>query len=318
MSTWHGMKILIRNDFKLRCSIWTRSFMNHSSTSKSILGHTVQNSFIPIHQVRSLSNCQKLMLQRTNSFKSVVKRWNSDKTNGNPAEDKKPPKPSEEDKKPPKRSKREVGSPVTWKTLGLTAAVGTVMLLYFNHVKKKRELELARERNASVGKAAIGGEWSLVDYNGEPKTDKDYQGKWLAIYFGFTHCPDICPDEIEKMCEVVDILGKTAGVPELVPLFVTVDPDRDSKEAVKKYCKEFSPKLLGLTGTHEQIQQVTRTFRVYYSKGPVDEDGDYIVDHTIVMYLISPKGEFVDYYGKDKTALQASKSIAQHMRLHKK
>lgn len=218
---------------------------------------------------------------------------------------------------PPKKkdSKSEVGGPVTWKSLGFAAIVCSFMLLFFNYVKRGKELEMAKERNKQVGKAAIGGKWSLVDHNGVPRSDADYKGKWLAMYFGFTHCPDICPDEIEKMCEVVDLIGKTPGIPDLIPLFITVDPERDTQEAIKKYCGEFSPKLLGLTGTQEQVDKAAKTFRVYYSKGPVDEDGDYIVDHTIVMYLISPEGEFVDYYGKDKTATQASKSIAQHMRI---
>lgn len=216
---------------------------------------------------------------------------------------------------PPKKKSAQSSGPISWKTVVITFGLGGGIMLWFHYAKREKELALAKERNKSVGKAAIGGEWKLVDHNGEIKTDKQYLGKWLAIYFGFTHCPDICPDEIEKMCEVVDILGKTSGVPELVPLFITVDPERDTKEAIKKYCAEFSPKLLGMTGTAEEIDAATRAYRVYYSAGPKDEDGDYIVDHTIVMYLINPKGEFVDYYGKDKTALQVSKSISGHMKV---
>ncbi|NWZ32010.1 SCO1 protein, partial [Asarcornis scutulata] len=174
--------------------------------------------------------------------------------------------------------------------------------------------ELEKERNRGIGKPLLGGPFSLVNHEGQPKTNKDYLGQWVLIYFGFTHCPDICPDELEKMIEVVDEIDRIPSLPNLTPLFITIDPERDNEEAIARYVREFSSKLIGLTGSKAQIDQVAKAYRVYYSEGPKDEDNDYIVDHTIIMYLLGPDGEFVDYYGQNKRSAEISASIAAHMR----
>eukprot|EP00094_Tigriopus_californicus_P012121 TCALIF_11713-PA protein Name:"Similar to inx2 Innexin inx2 (Schistocerca americana)" AED:0.09 eAED:0.09 QI:0/0/0/0.75/1/1/4/0/526 len=196
------------------------------------------------------------------------------------------------------------GGPVSWANLAVT---GTLMLtalggyLYARSVKDK-ELEVERKRQ--IGKAKIGGNFDLIDQDGNPKTNKDFLGKWVLLYFGFTHCPDICPDEMEKMSE-------------FVPLFITVDPERDQVPQVKEYIKEFHPDMIGLTGTPEKITEACKAYRVYFSAGPRDEDNDYIVDHTIILYLIDPSGEFVDYYGQTKTTDMIKESIQFHMGAYK-
>jgi protein SCO1/2 len=114
---------------------------------------------------------------------------------------------------------------------------------------------------------------------------------------------------MEKMVKVVERLEKMEDMPPIVPLFITVDPERDSPAVVKSYIKEFSPKIIGLTGTKEQVDKATKAYRVYYSAGPRDGDNDYIVDHTIIMYLINPDGEFVDYYGQLKSDEQVANGI---------
>lgn len=186
------------------------------------------------------------------------------------------------------------------------------------YFKKEKTEKLEKDRRRSIGKPLLGGPFSLTTHIGEPKTDKDYLGQWVLIYFGFTHCPDICPEELEKMIQVVDEIDSIPTLPNLTPLFITIDPERDTKEAIANYVKEFSPKLVGLTGTKENIDQVARAYRVYYSPGPKDEDEDYIVDHTIIMYLIGPDGEFLDYFGQNKKKAEIAGSIAAHMRAHKK
>lgn len=180
--------------------------------------------------------------------------------------------------------------------------------------KKEKEEMIERERTRSIGRPALGGPFSLIDHNNKAVRSEDFLGQWVLIYFGFTHCPDICPDELEKMMEVVEEIDGISSLPNLTPILITIDPERDTPEAMAAYVKEFSPKLLGLTGSVQQVEEVSRAYRVYYSQGPKDEDNDYIVDHTIIMYLVGPDGQFLEYYGQNKRSPEISSSIASHMR----
>lgn len=214
---------------------------------------------------------------------------------------------------PPRKDHGQGKSPITWKTVAVTAAIASVVtgcMLYF---KKEKELQIEKNRTRSLGKASLGGSWELVDHTGKSLSSQDLIGRWILIYFGFTHCPDVCPDEIEKMCKVVDVLDNDSAVPDIIPLFITVDPVRDSVSAVDKYIKEFSSKLIGLTGSVEQVGRAAKAYRVYFSQGPKDDEDDYIVDHTIIMYLIDANGNFVDFYGQNKTVDEISNSIRLHM-----
>ncbi|KAM8945713.1 protein SCO1 homolog, mitochondrial [Pelodytes ibericus] len=223
-----------------------------------------------------------------------------------------PPPPGPKGKPGPSKA-----GPVSWKSLAFTVALGGALMAGMKYLKKEKEEQIERSRNRSVGKALLGGPFSLIDHCGQPKTDKDFLDQWVLLYFGFTHCPDICPEEIEKMILVVDEIDNFRSLPNLTPVFITIDPERDDKEAVGKYVKEFSPKLIGLTGSAEQIEAVAKAYRVYFSPGPKDDDNDYIVDHTIIMYLIAPDGTFIDYYGQNKNHSEISLSIGAHMRNYK-
>ncbi|XP_015108861.1 protein SCO1 homolog, mitochondrial isoform X3 [Diachasma alloeum] len=201
-------------------------------------------------------------------------------------------------------------SPITWKSFFIGGAIGCGFLGYLYYLKEEKDLMLERERRRTIGKAKIGGRFDLIDPKGQLVKSEDFLGQWMLIYFGFTHCPDICPDEIEKMVLTINKLEEKNFKAQ--PVFISVDPTRDTPEVVGKYCKEFSEKIIGLTGNVEQVAAACKAYRVYFSNGPKDQDEDYIVDHTIIIYLIDPDGMFVDYYGQTNSADQIVDSVLLH------
>ncbi|XP_066110736.1 protein SCO2 homolog, mitochondrial isoform X1 [Saccopteryx bilineata] len=181
-------------------------------------------------------------------------------------------------------------------------------------MRAEKEQRQQQQRTEALRQASVGqGDFSLLDHHGQARCKADFQGQWVLMYFGFTHCPDICPDELEKLVQVVRQLEAEPGLPPVQPIFITVDPERDDVTAMARYVQDFHPRLLGLTGSAEQVAQVSRSYRVYYSAGPKDEDQDYIVDHSIAIYLLSPDGLFTDYYGRTRSAEQIVNSIRHHM-----
>jgi protein SCO1/2 len=136
---------------------------------------------------------------------------------------------------------------------------------------------------------AIGGPFQLVDQDGRAVTQGNFAGKFMLIYFGYTHCPDVCPTELQTMANALDMLGPDE--PRVAPIFITVDPERDTPDQLKGYVAAFHARMIGLTGSPEQIAAVAKAYKVYYSK-PQDASGsaDYPVDHTAFVYLMGPDG----------------------------
>ena len=143
------------------------------------------------------------------------------------------------------------------------------------------------------GTATIGGPFTLVSSSGESVSDRSYRGKWVLIYFGYSYCPDACPTALNNISVALEKLG--ADSKNLQPLFVTVDPQRDTRAAMADYLKSFDSRIIGLTGTQDQIDRTVKEFRVYASRDKSDDGGDsYLVSHTSYIYLMDPQGEFVN------------------------
>ncbi|PSC72247.1 SCO1-like protein mitochondrial [Micractinium conductrix] len=211
-------------------------------------------------------------------------------------------------------SASQTRGPVSYMSLGLTVGTSVGLLWWYNHEKEKKLEDISREGKSSVvvGQAAIGGPFELVDHRGKRFTEKDLLGQFALMYFGFTWCPDVCPEELEKIAAATDKTEKATGV-QVVPVFLSVDPQRDGVEQVRDYVKEFHPRMIGLTGTYEQTGAAAKTYRVYYSKTQ-DSDDDYLVDHSIITYLINPDGKFVTFYGKNFTADEMAQNISDHVK----
>lgn len=146
-----------------------------------------------------------------------------------------------------------------------------------------------------VSTSKIGGSFSLVDHNGRAVTQKDYADKYKLMFFGFTHCPGICPGELQKMSEVLDILAEDGLDKKIYPLFITIDPERDDVPAMKEYVEAFDPRIIGLTGTAQQIEDIKAAYKVYAKKveNAMMGEGNYMMDHSTTTYLMSPENDLL-------------------------
>ena len=171
--------------------------------------------------------------------------------------------------------------------LGLAAAIALLPDL--------RERLLPSVGQQVTGKALIGGAFTLTDNTGKHVTDQDFHGKYTLVFFGFTSCPDICPAGLQLIAGALQKLGTKAQL--ITPIFISVDPQRDTPEKLAAYVKNFDPRLVGLTGTPEEIAGVAKAYKVYYAKVPSKERPDnYTMDHTSIIYVMDPKGEFVTHF----------------------
>ena len=163
-----------------------------------------------------------------------------------------------------------------------------------------------------TGGPSVGGPFTLVNDNGKTVSSSDFRGKYMLVYFGYTYCPDVCPTTLNSIAQAMDRLGAKAK--QVQPIFISVDPQRDTPTVMKQYVSAFSPSLIGLTGTPAQIAAVAKEYKVYYAKhvtGP--GPNDYSMDHSSVIYLMGPDGNFIAPISATDSGSQMATDIAERM-----
>jgi protein SCO1 len=173
-----------------------------------------------------------------------------------------------------------------------------------------------RSGDAEAGQAGfiVGGPFTLVDHTGATVTNETYRGKWLVMFFGFTHCPDICPAELQVMSESLEALGPKADL--VVPIFITLDPQRDTPEIVGDYVKNFGPRFVGLTGSPEAIADAAKAYRIPFSKFVPDGQEDnqnYSIDHAAIAYLMGPDGKYLEHFAYGTPATKMTETLRRYL-----
>ena len=197
----------------------------------------------------------------------------------------------------------------------LTLCAGTVGAYAYARNHKENQSKI-------TGEADLGGDFTLTDTNNQPVSSTDLRGTYLLIYFGFTRCPDICPTEMHKLTAVTTALAnKKAAWSNLVrPVFITIDPQRDTPDAIKAYLSTFSSPvpILGLTGSPQDTAAAAKAYKVFSYPVPVDDEegadeGDYLIDHSIFIFLVGPDGKYLAHFGYDKSVSYVIDGVAKHL-----
>ncbi len=163
----------------------------------------------------------------------------------------------------------------------------------------------------SIGSALVGGPFTLTDQDGKSRSDADFRGKLMLVYFGYTYCPDVCPTTLATMTEALDKLGPQAAMVQ--PIFITIDPARDTPQVLKRYIANFHPSLIGLTGSPAQIAAVAKAYRVYYAKADNGSGADYLMDHSGFIYLMGRDGKYVTLLTPQSDAKEMAERIGKYI-----
>lgn len=188
------------------------------------------------------------------------------------------------------------------------AVVGALLIGTFAFTQMPRDEDIFAEcRMSQTAGGAIGGPFELVSETGETVTDADVITGPTLIYFGYTFCPDVCPLDNMRNAQAIEILDEQ-GV-EVNPVFISIDPERDTVDIVREFTDNFHERMLGLTGTPEQVRAASQAYRTYYAKQDA-EDEFYLVDHTTMSYLVFPEQGFVEFYRRDVTPEEMAESLS--------
>jgi cytochrome oxidase Cu insertion factor (SCO1/SenC/PrrC family) len=195
--------------------------------------------------------------------------------------------------------------------LGLVAGLLLADARWSSWAQTPEETSAARLMDDLMwNRGPIGGPFALVDHTGRPRTDEDFRGKLLLIYFGYSYCPDVCPTDLQQIGLAVDRLGPDGEAVQ--PLFITLDPERDTAAHLADYVPLFHPRLIGLTGSAEQIRRVALAYKVYYAKYPPGSP-DYVIDHSSFIYLLDETGKYIGFFPPSTTADRMIEIIKLHL-----
>jgi cytochrome oxidase Cu insertion factor (SCO1/SenC/PrrC family) len=164
------------------------------------------------------------------------------------------------------------------------------------------------------GREPVGGPFTLIDHTGKPRTNEDFRGKLMVVYFGFTYCPDICPSDLQNIGLAIDQLGPAGE--KVQPLFITIDPERDTAEHLKEYVSLFHPRLIGLTGDAAAIGAAATAFKVYYAKVPNSRGDDYSMDHTAFIYLMGVDGSYLGFFPPGTSPERIAETLRKQIALY--
>lgn len=214
----------------------------------------------------------------------------------------------------------------------LTFAVVLMLALTTISVFATKENANTLPTDSSSGKAAIGGAFTLTDSNGKSISDKDFRGKYMLVFFGFTHCPDVCPLTMATLTKTLELLGDKAD--SFAPVFISVDPKRDTSERMKEYLSNFDSRIVGLTGSMNDIKDVASLYKAFYSEVPEKKADDahadhtkhaehmdhsahaaasdnYMVDHSSFIYLMSKEGEYITHFPHTIAPEELAKKLSE-------
>lgn len=190
--------------------------------------------------------------------------------------------------------KRAFSAPVLIGALATLAAIGLVAIV----VVQQLQSGTSQSAGLAVPQVKIGGPFSLINDDGQPVTQADYDGQYKLMYFGYGFCPDVCPTDLQIIGNaMLELEEKDAdAAKQIVPLFISVDPARDTPDMLKDYVANFHPRMVGLTGDEQSIADAAKAYRVYYKLNEPDEDGNYLVDHSAFIYFMGPDGEYLTMF----------------------
>lgn len=187
--------------------------------------------------------------------------------------------------------------------LSVLAVAAAILVAYFAF-----PAVFERPRVIVSGIADVGGPFTLTAHTGERISDDAFRGQFMLVAFGFTHCPDVCPAELQVMTAALESMGPAAE--RVQPLFITIDPERDTADHLADYMAHFHPRLIGLTGSPDEIANVAKAYHVWYEKVQQGDASDYVMDHTSITYLMGPDGEFVQHFSFGTSAETLAKALS--------